>query len=157
MSQEDVLLRRLAKCHAEACKEIEASVKAGRSLGDAVLDAIEALPPSKTRDLRRWLEDWEAWEEWEKYEAKGWRVKKVGGRVYAFAPSHQSRIFDGPGRAATAAGAGVQGELLYVGDSTGHGSYIDPPAAVVAAVARSQGVSVRYYDHLISQYSIKRS
>ena len=116
MSQEDVLLRRLAKCHAEACKEIEASVKAGRSLGDAVLDAIEALPPSKTRDLRRWLEDWEAWEEWERWAKRGYRVRKSGSRVLLTAPKKEYVKYARaerdltdryPSNAAVAAAAGV--------------------------------------------------
>lgn len=31
-------------------------MKAGRSLGDAVIDAVEALPMTKTRHLRAWVE-----------------------------------------------------------------------------------------------------
>ena len=74
---ETVMLERLAECHVEACEEVLASIKAGRSLNDAVLDAIEALPSNKTRGLRRWLEDWESWEEWQEYERAGWRVEKT--------------------------------------------------------------------------------
>lgn len=83
MSFEDFMMKRLAKCHAEACDEILKSVRAGRSLSDAVTDAIEALPASKTRDLRRWLEDWEPWEEWQAYEKKGWRVRSLGKGILA--------------------------------------------------------------------------
>lgn len=41
----------------EACAEVLASVRAGRSFGDAVLDAIESLPASATKNLRTWVEE----------------------------------------------------------------------------------------------------
>ena len=77
MSFEDVMLERLAECHAEACEEVIASMKSGRSISDAVTDAIEVLPASKTRELRRWLEDWEAWEEWHAFKKRGWKSGAV--------------------------------------------------------------------------------
>lgn len=83
---EGVMMKRLANCHADACAEIFASMKAGRSLGEAVLDAIEVLPMSKTRDLRRWVKDWEAWDEWQKWRAKGWSIRKNGPSVVARSP-----------------------------------------------------------------------
>lgn len=86
MGFEDVMMKRLADCHAEACEEVLKSVKSGRSLGDAVLDAIESLPKSKTRDLRRWVEDWAPWEAWQDFAAKGWRVGKRGPQIRVTAP-----------------------------------------------------------------------
>ncbi len=62
-------------------------MKDGRSVGDAVVDAIEALPASKTRDLRRWLRDWEAWEEWQDWVRRGWAVKKTGRKITLYAPA----------------------------------------------------------------------
>lgn len=41
----------------EASAEVLASVRAGRSFGDAVLDAIESLPESKTQKLRTWVQE----------------------------------------------------------------------------------------------------
>lgn len=81
MSFENAMMKRLAECGAEACREVERGLEAGRSLGDAVLDAIEVLPPKETRELRRWLEDWEAFAEWLKFEGKGWSVARQGTRV----------------------------------------------------------------------------
>lgn len=106
------MLERLADCHAEACEEILAGVKSGRNIGDAVLDAIESLPKSKTRELRQWLQTWEAWEEWQSWAAKGWRVKKLrGGSVRVSAPAGMvpSEIYDDePPEAVIAAGAAVR-------------------------------------------------
>ena len=108
---EDVMLKRLANCHAEACEDILVSVKSGRNIGDAVLDAIESLPKSKTRELRQWLQAWEAWEEWQSWAAKGWRVTKLrGGLVRVSAPAEMapSEIYDNePPEATIAAGAAV--------------------------------------------------
>ena len=145
MSQEDVLLRRLAKCHAEACKEIERSVKAGRSLGDAVLDAIEALPPSKTRDLRRWLEDWEAWEEWEKKSGQGWAVKKKGRRIYLFGPL---RAGDPPSDRAIAAGAGVQ--RIHARTNLEYISWLPNGDPVPSAYKRGSRVYWPHFEYLVS-------
>lgn len=41
----------------EASTEVLASVRAGRSFGDAVLDTIESLPESKTQKLRTWVQE----------------------------------------------------------------------------------------------------
>lgn len=41
----------------EACAEVLASMRARRPFGDAVLDAIESLPASKTKKLRTWVEE----------------------------------------------------------------------------------------------------
>jgi hypothetical protein len=79
--------------------------KAGRSIGDAVADAIETLPVAKTRDLRRWLLDWEAWERWQTWVAKGWAVKRIEGKIYVFGPSSQPD--DEPSDAEVAAAAEV--------------------------------------------------
>jgi hypothetical protein len=115
---EDVMMRRLANCHAEACTEILASVKAGRSLSDAVTDAIEVLPASKSRALRRWIQDWEAWEAWLVFKKKGWRVERArGGYAIVTAPrgvggaSGDGLVDKGvqPPPAAIAAGLGVRG------------------------------------------------
>ncbi len=128
MSFEDVMMKRLAKCHAEACDEIEEYLKAGVPLSDAVSYTIKELPASKTRDLRRWLKDWEAWEEWQKFQKQGWRVKKAGNAVYAYSPAQPhgvEHLRDGPSNAAVAAGAGVTG-VKYMGDSTGHGNWTRP-------------------------------
>lgn len=107
MGIEDTLLARLATCHADACKEIEKSLKAGRSIGDAVADAIESLPTNKTRDIRRWLVDWEAWEEWQKWKDKGWRVEKKGRKVRLWGPPTVPPLGDVPPDVVIAAAAGV--------------------------------------------------
>jgi hypothetical protein len=109
MSFEDVMMKRLAKCHAEACREILASMKkGGRSLSDAVMDAIEVLPTSKSRDLRRWIKDWEAWEEWLVFKNKGWWIRKPykGELLLTTAPGGGYPIVV-PSEGAIAAGAGV--------------------------------------------------
>jgi hypothetical protein len=108
MSFESSMMKRLAECGTEACHEIERGLKAGRSLGDVVLDTIETLPASKTRELRRWLEDWEAWEEWLTWKERGWRVQRKGGYVDVYAPPMLD-IRDGePSTVAIAAAIGVQ-------------------------------------------------
>lgn len=79
MSFDSIMMKRLASCHAEACTEVQKSVKSGRALSDAVLDTIESLPKSKTRELRQWVRDWELIGEWQdKWEAHGWRFRKHG-------------------------------------------------------------------------------
>ncbi len=50
------LLPRIERGTDEASKEVRAAMKAGRSLSDAVIDAVEALPMTKTRQLRTWVE-----------------------------------------------------------------------------------------------------
>jgi lambda repressor-like predicted transcriptional regulator len=113
MSFEDVMMKRLAKCHAEACREILASMKkGGRSLSDAVTDAIEVLPASQSRDLRRWLKDWEAWEEWLAFKKKGWSIRKLGKGILALTIQSASDgsfppLYKGPSERVIAAGAGV--------------------------------------------------
>jgi hypothetical protein len=111
MGFEDVMLKRLAECHAEACDEVLASMKSGRVISDAVSDAIEALPASKTRELRRWLEDWEAWEEWQAFKKKGWKIGR--GRynskvLYVTAPKQTPDDAALPSERAVAAGANVR-------------------------------------------------
>lgn len=113
MSFEDVMMKRLADCHAEVCDEILASMKAGRSLSDAVMDVIEVLPASKTRDLRRWVADWEAYGDWLALKKAGWRVKRIGREfVDVFAPPSYdlATIMEhgDPPLAAIAAAAGVR-------------------------------------------------
>ncbi len=115
MSFEDVMMKRLAKCHAEACREILAYVRAGSPLSDAVSFTIKQLPANKTRELRRWLEDWEAWEEWKTWQAKGWRVRKHGkGIITLVTPPATAAMpygFHGnkwPTERVVAAGAGVR-------------------------------------------------
>ena len=116
MTFEDVMLERLAECHAEACEEVIAGMKSGRSIGDAVADAIESLPASKTREIRRWLEDWEAWEEWKKYEQLGWSIKKKGSTIFLYCRYRDTSV-TGPSPEAIAAGAGVH-DIKYVGDAS---------------------------------------
>jgi hypothetical protein len=124
MGFEDVMMKRLDTCNAEACREVLAGVKSGRSLGDAVADALESLPASKTRELRRWLEDWEAWEEWKTWVALGWSITKKGGAIFVHSPNVHPG--SGPTKAAIAAGAGVS-DVKYLGDSAGWGKYAGPP------------------------------
>ena len=115
MSFEDVLLKRLASCHAEACCEVDAGIKAGRSISDAVSDAIEALPASKTRELRRWLIDWQAWEEWHAWQQQGWSVRRSGRLDFLLPPKGRwqkprgARDAREPSESAVAAGAKVDG------------------------------------------------
>jgi hypothetical protein len=121
MSFEDIMRKRLADCGADACREVTKSMKAGRSLADAVLDAIEVLPASKTRDLRRWVNDWEAWGEWLDFEKAGWEVERQGRKIYVDAPmaygmqmrqgyisTSRDRIVKGPSLEAIAAAVGVE-------------------------------------------------
>lgn len=122
MSFEDVMMKRLASCHSEACDEILAGVKSGRSLSDAVSDAIEALPTRKSRDLRRWLEDWEAWEEWQGWKKQGWTMRRTGNEVEVKAPNLVTHPNDGPSRKAVAAGAGVAA-VKYAEDGTNGGAW----------------------------------
>jgi len=57
----DYLLPRLeataASPREEASREVLAALRAGRPLGDAVLDVIESLPEHKTERLRAWVEE----------------------------------------------------------------------------------------------------
>ncbi len=46
-----------ASSHDEASTEVLASMRAGRSFSDAVLDTIESLSGSKTKKLRAWVEE----------------------------------------------------------------------------------------------------
>lgn len=48
---------RLKKSGGAAYQEVMRMMEAGRSFGDAVLDAIESLPEEKTRSLRQWVEE----------------------------------------------------------------------------------------------------
>lgn len=52
----DFMLPRLESARDEASKEVLEGLRRGRSLGDAIFDAIESLPMSKTRRLRDWVE-----------------------------------------------------------------------------------------------------
>ncbi len=51
------LLPRLRQARDEASKEVLTAYANGTSIGTAVLDAIESLPPAKTRRLRGWIEE----------------------------------------------------------------------------------------------------
>lgn len=51
------LLPRLESARDEASREILAGMRSGRSLGDAVSDALESLPARKTQRLREWLKE----------------------------------------------------------------------------------------------------
>lgn len=50
------MLSRIKNSRDEASEEILKSMEAGRSLGDAIADAIESLPSQKTRKLRVWVD-----------------------------------------------------------------------------------------------------
>lgn len=50
------LLPRVERGADDASKEVRVSIRAGRSLSDAILDAIETLPENKSRLLRTWVE-----------------------------------------------------------------------------------------------------
>lgn len=145
MSFEDTMMKRLADCHTEACNEILASVRAGRSLSDAVTDTVEALPASKTRDLRQWLEEWEAWEEWKNWEAAGWKIKRKGGEIYVISPHRYPG--DGPSVAEVRAGAGVR-VMRYIGDTSGDG-FADDEAKDLAGYNQSRRGVV-----LVTQYHV---
>lgn len=51
------VLPRIEDARDDASKEIMKSMEAGRSLGDAIVDAIESLPAQKTRRLRTWVDE----------------------------------------------------------------------------------------------------
>jgi len=53
----DYLLPRLKGARSEASTEILALMRSGRSLGDAVLDVVESMPSSKTKQIKIWLEE----------------------------------------------------------------------------------------------------
>ncbi len=74
MKFDDVMMVRLSKCGKEACDEVLKAVKSGRPINEAVLDTIEALPARKTRELRKWLDEWEAYGEWLDAKKRGWRA-----------------------------------------------------------------------------------
>ncbi len=113
------MMERLSKCHTEACDEILASVKAGRSISDAVTDAIEVLPASKTRGLRRWLEQWEDFTEWLKWEAKGWNIRRDGKDIIVIAPANDHGKHGQPSVKAIAAAADVPRVRFVIYDRTG--------------------------------------
>jgi hypothetical protein len=52
----DFMLPRLESARDEASAEVLEGLRRGRSLGDAIFDAIESLPASKTKRLRSWVE-----------------------------------------------------------------------------------------------------
>ena len=52
----DFLLPRLESARDEASAEVLKNFRGGRSLGDAIFDALESLPSSKTKRLRSWVE-----------------------------------------------------------------------------------------------------
>jgi hypothetical protein len=51
------LLPRIEKSRDEASLQVMAGLREGRSLGDAVFDALESLPSTKTKRLRDWVEE----------------------------------------------------------------------------------------------------
>ncbi len=54
----DYMLPRIeASSRDEASAEVLSAMRAGRSFSDAVLDTIEALPGSRTKKLRAWVEE----------------------------------------------------------------------------------------------------
>jgi hypothetical protein len=114
VSFEDIMMKRLAECGTEACREVDRGLEAGRPLGDAVLDAIESLPAGKTRDLRRWLEDWEAWDEWLGFKKAGWDLRVLPKGIVLLRTPEISESFGisrnspRPSERAIAASAGVR-------------------------------------------------
>ena len=53
----DYIMAKLEFARDAVSKDIRAAMGQGRSLGDAVLDAIEAFPESQTKRLREWVEE----------------------------------------------------------------------------------------------------
>jgi len=51
------MLPRIQKMRDEASREILEYIAAGRSLYDAIADALRTLPTSKTRKLRKWIDE----------------------------------------------------------------------------------------------------
>lgn len=53
----DYVLPKLEAARDEVAREVSEMMRSGRSFSDAVLDAIQILPESKTRKLRTWVEE----------------------------------------------------------------------------------------------------
>lgn len=74
---EEFLAPRLeAVRHKDDAAEVVLELRDGRKLEDAVLDAIESLPASKTRRLRAWVEQAGDYSEWRSFERRGWEINK---------------------------------------------------------------------------------
>ena len=84
---EEALERRLRTSKTEATREVFALMREGTYIGDAISLVIESMPRSKTAQLRRWNDSWEAWCEWALWEDRGWEVEPItGGLVRLRAP-----------------------------------------------------------------------
>lgn len=71
------MLARLRASRTEAARVVLDLYKGGRRMDDAVLDAIESMPRTKTVQLRRWSDNWKAFLEWMEFQAKGWKIPHV--------------------------------------------------------------------------------
>jgi len=106
----------------EASKLVLEGMRSGRHLGDAIQDAIESLPASKTKRLRSWIDQLSDFEDWIAYAKAGWRMEesrsrsafaRPGDRIFVVAPSAEERK-DHPSSSAVAAAAGA-GQACLVG------------------------------------------
>ncbi len=109
---EAAMLARLRASRTEAARVVLDLYKSGRRMDDAVLDAIESMPRTKTVQLRRWSDNWKAFLEWMDLQAKGWKIPHVDRyRVMVTTPhSHSGYVSQEEGSAindAVAAGADV--------------------------------------------------
>jgi hypothetical protein len=71
------MLARIRASRTEAARVVLDLYKSGRRMDDAVLDAIESMPRTKTVQLRRWSDNWKAFLEWMEFQAKGWKIVEV--------------------------------------------------------------------------------
>lgn len=83
---EQAMELRLRASGTEAAREV---LELAREMyvGDAMALVIESMPKHKTRQLRRWNDDWEAWCEWVDLHDRGWEINEVTpGIVGVLAP-----------------------------------------------------------------------
>jgi hypothetical protein len=74
---EAAMLARLRASRTEAARVVLDLYKSGRRMDDAVLDAIESMPRTKTVQLRRWSDNWKSFLEWMDLQAEGWKIVEV--------------------------------------------------------------------------------
>jgi hypothetical protein len=123
---EEFMAPRLEKSSSDEATRVVLELWDGRKLEDAVLDAIESLPATKTRRLRAWVAQAGDYSEWRSYESAGWEIKKkwrgafprAGDRFIAISPEEFAERR--PSLPALAAAVGAS-EVGYVGVCTGRG------------------------------------
>jgi hypothetical protein len=129
---EEFMAPRLERSRGDEATQVIFELWDGRRLEDAVLDAIESLPATKTKRLRAWVSQAGDYSEWRKFEREGWEIRKkwrsafphAGDRFVVISPrgDRKSHI-TGPSYdyLAAAVGAGV---VSFVGVCTTDGECI---------------------------------